>query len=204
MRFAPIFLLLAFEVSAQSGNFQKLSSADLKRFDIKSGAITYSLSGDAIGSESYKFDHWGWREQTSSQYTYTLYGVSSDEDRIDIRNGDFLYHANLRTNQGIKEKEVLTSSLLSYKETTEARHSYFLSLEGKQSEAENILGLPCEVWSFPKGVLRKIWIHKGITLKSERTVARLNITSTAVEVNFDEEIGASVFEINGISWTKKE
>ena len=184
----------------QKGNYSALVGKELKRVSAKSGMITYELSGDVEGTEVYYFDEWGWLEKTIRKYTYSKYGISSDENRVELRNGDFFYRGNFKTGKGSMTEKKLESSMLRYKSREEVSKTMLESRNGTIVGEENILGKLCTVWEFPRGLIQRLWIHDGFILKREQRIATLNVISTAISIEFDQEYTNDDFYVPEIEW----
>ena len=189
-----------FTCLGQRGNYSALVAKDLKRVSMKSGMIEYKLSGDVKGTEVLYFDQWGWREKTIRKYTYSKYGISSDENRVELRNGDFTFRGNFKTGKGSATQNKLESSMLRYKSRAEVTQTIMESRNGTFVGEENILGKLCTVWEFPRGLTQKIWVHEGLILKQEQRIATLTIISTATNIQFDSSYSDGDFMVEEIVW----
>ncbi len=195
-----LFFCNFFVCIGQKGNHTALVDKDLKRVSVKSGMITYELSGDVEGTEVYYFDQWGWLEKTIRKYTYSKYGISSDENRVELRNGDFQFRGNFNTGKGSKTEKKLESSMLRYKSSEEVTKTILESRNGTIVGEENILGRLCTVWEFPRGLIQRLWIHEGLILKREQRIATLSVISTATSIEFDQSYSSQDFVIEEIVW----
>lgn len=189
-----------FTCLGQGGNYAALVSKDLKRVSVQSGMIKYELSGDVEGTEVLYFDQWGWLEKTVRKYTYSKYGISSDENRVELRNGDFTFRGNFKTGKGSVTENKLESSMLRYKSIAEVTQTIMESRNGTKVGEENILGKLCVVWEFPRGLVQKVWIHEGLILKREQRIATLTIISTATDIEFDQSYSETDFMVEEIVW----
>lgn len=185
---------------SQTGNHAVLVDKDLKRIPVKSGMITYELSGDVEGTEVYYFDEWGWLEKTIRKYTYSKYGISSDENRVELRNGDFEYRGNFKTGKGSMTEKKLESSMLRYKSSEEVNQTLLESRNGTVVGEENILGRLCTIWEFPRGLIQRLWVHEGLILKREQRIATLSVISIATEIQFDQAYTQDDFMVPEINW----
>ncbi len=185
----------------QEGNSEELASKDLKPFNAQSGIIEYEITGDGAGKATLIFSQWGWQQKTETQYTYSQYGVSSEEQRITLRNGDFLYDVKPPSTAGKRTKDKSISDLLGYKSRDEAWAASFLSKGGIMTGKEDLLGLECQVWTFEKGSIKKLWVSNGLILKSEKKIGKLQIITTASKVDLDASVEANQFLLAGIDWS---
>ena len=195
-----LFFCNFFVCLSQKGNYTALVGKDLKRSAVKSGMITYELSGDVDGTEIYYFDEWGWLEKTIRNYTYSKYGISSEEKRVELRNGDFLFRGNFKTGKGSMRKKELESSMLRYKSREEVYRTILESRNGIIIGEEYVLERLCTVWEFPRGLIQRLWIYDGFILKREQRIATLNVISTAIGIEFDQEYTNEDFYVPEIEW----
>jgi hypothetical protein len=68
-----------------------------------------------------------------------------------------------------------------YATYTENWRDSLRNMNAKKTGSESILGYPCEIWEMPQ-LGSKLWIYKGLMLKSSTRMGGVVATSTAVDV----------------------
>jgi hypothetical protein len=184
---------------AQSGNASELANADLHRYSVRSATITYDISGDAEGTATYSFTEWGWKDAMQREMTYTLYGMKSEESRLEMRDGDIQYTIDLATKKGKSNIEKQLSGLMKYKSAKESREAIFNSQSAVKSGEDTILGKNVNIWIFETGNTLEVWEWEGIPLKIIKKLSKVVYTLTATEISLD--VGGEINLPEGINWT---
>lgn len=194
MRLAT-YIIISFSyvcsVFAQEGNSETFVDEGLKRFtESKSGKIVYEITGDASGEMIYLFDSWGWVESTSRKMEYTLFGMKSEEDRIEFRDGDFTYNIDMKTSKGKQAKNKDTSDLLRYKSPRETIDAVNAKAGGTISGTDTVLNKEVNIWKFASGNTLELWEWKGIILKGKRKLSKVvyEFTATSIDLNWTSDI----------------
>ncbi len=192
-------LFMVNNLLAQVGNGEELSEEGIKRFeDNEKGQIIYTISGDASGKITYEFSHWGWKEKKVREMEYTLFGMQTDENKLEMRDGDFTFTADLKTKKGKISKNQTESDLLRYKSPEETIESLYLGMGGVVARQDTILGMTVNVWQFEKGNTLEIWESKGLILKGKRKFSKIIYEYTAEE--FIPKMDLNVITPQDISW----
>ena len=198
--FCLLLLVMCHPIFGQEGNFQSLSDKGLQPFPWQQGLVTYEISGDAAGTSKMSFSSWGWRQATTSEYTYKQYGVEAKSGKTEIRNGDFLYEVKNGGTKGKSSKDKSLSDLLGYKEQQASWDALYTSQSGTKIGTERILDYDCDVWTFEKGLTKKICSYRGLVLKSEKMVGKLKVITTAVSFEEVSTVNDEAFIMAGVVW----
>ena len=198
-----------------------LQAQPVKRYEFKSIVINYTIESSGMGStttgtKTLKVDDFGSKEamEEISTTTTKLFGKITTEKKhtLDILKGDYGYSIDMITKEGTKMnvREVakafqpagmaMADDLQKYK-GKEGMRLFVEENDGVWEGEASLLGKNCWVFSM-MGV--KMWMYKGVVLKSESTAWGMNITETATSVDENMAIPASAFEIPaGISITEQ-
>ncbi len=167
---------------------------EYKQFAVKSGYIEYELSGNTTGTKKFWWDNYGMKSRTEIKSTTTIkiFGRTSKEEQnsISITDGTTNYTWDLVKGTAYKTSnhEYVDMGKELTKDMTEAElvqmgQDIIDALGGERLGTESILGKTCEVI---KVMMAKVWIYKGLPLKSEAKM--LGITSLEKAVDFKENI----------------
>jgi len=172
---------------AQNGNY--------KVFPFKSGIIEYQLEGNSQGTHTKYIDDYGYKQADYTETITKVFGFSTKENKGIILIGPKVYSIDYKINLATVGNNPVYSMYANsdgnnYDELgKEAMTKLGFSYSGQK---ENILGNNCEIW---EGVLGKIWIWKGLALKSKTKILGITITETATKVNIKTRVSASKFEL---------
>ena len=164
--------------------------ADAKRYEVKSGIIEYKSSGGGemmgiktqmSGTNKVAFKEWGAVELHQSMTNSVVMGREENiQDTIKIENGK-VYVVD-------HEKKVISEYDLSmlmksqYKDLIKSAKEMIVDMGGKKIGDETIQGYACEVWEMPQA---KLWLHKGIALKTVANVMGISNTMEATSIQLD-------------------
>lgn len=161
-----------------------------KRYEIQSGIITYTISGggDMMGIQTKIdgksktiFKEWGaveLREENSKSVimgkeAYTHQTTKIDHDKV------YIVDYEKKIISQYDQKMLMRSQ---YKNLAKNAKEMMLSMGGKKTGEEPILGYVCEVW---EANLMKLWLHKGIMLKSLVKIMGTAHTTEATNIQFN-------------------
>lgn len=179
-----ILALLGLSVLQQSGNSLEINDRTAARFPLESARITYTITGDAIGTATLLFDRNGWRAIELRTVTLKRYGLENTEQTVELTDGDYTFTANLNTMKGRQKRDNKWSALRSYRETDEVVSALMTGQGGVLTDAgDTILGKPCRIWTFAKGTTASISEWSGIPLKIVKRLPSVNyvIAATAID-----------------------
>jgi hypothetical protein len=207
--FALILALIAVSVMAQN----------TRRYEFRSMVVTYKLESSGMGTTSsgtktLKIDDYGAKEarEEKSSSTTSLFGKTTKEDKhtLDLLAGDYGYSIDLINREGTRMN--VTEMANAFRPAGMAMAKDLEKYQGKDGMKlfvednggtwhgdETFLGKSCQVFSL-MGV--KMWMYKGLMLKSESTAYGMEIRETAQSVQENVSIPASAFALpDGITIT---
>ncbi|MCU4175130.1 hypothetical protein [Carboxylicivirga sp. N1Y90] len=190
-----LFILACLLITQISRGQQKA-----QQFAIKSGYAEYTLTGSTKGTKKLWWDDYGakTRTETNSETVTKMFGIKSVDKThsIEIIVKDKYWSANLLESTGSKgtlpyynESRELFEDM-SKEEQEEFANNLIESLGGEKLGNETIMGHRCEVI---KVMGAKIWIYKGLTLKSEAKVLGIESNELASKFDAGKSISASKF-----------
>ena len=164
--------------------------AEVKRYEVKSGIIEYKSSGGGemmgiktqmSGTNKVAFKDWGAVELHQSTTNSVVMGREENiQDTIKIENGK-VYVVDY-------EKKIISEydpSMLmqsEYKDLIKSAKEMIVDMGGKKIGDETIQGYDCEIWEMPQA---KLWLHKGIALKTVASVMGITNTMEATVIQLD-------------------
>ncbi|MDM5272505.1 hypothetical protein PGH07_09970 [Sulfurovum sp. zt1-1] len=168
-------------------------SAETKRYEIKSGVIEYTIthSGNVMGMNingkgiaKTVFKEWGNIELHSEEVESNTMGMKKREQQLTkVDNGKF-FVVDFEE-RVIYEYTPETLKNSEYQNFAKTGNEMLESMNGKKIGEENFMGYPCEVWQMMQV---KLWLYKGIMLKSEADMMGIKHTTTATKINLDVSI----------------
>lgn len=162
---------------------QQKATKNFKRYNIESGIIEYELSGFTKGKQTIYFDNWGMREATYSINETKITGITSKTNTLVITDGEWVYNIDLDAKTGTKSKNIKYEDILKYskdKKIKDISEQTMKDMGGEKIGKEELLGKMCDIWEIKK-IKTKIWIWKGITLKSATNMAGMNMDMVATK-----------------------
>ena len=164
------------------------------KFVLKSGYAEYELTGSITGTKKFWWDNYGNKTRTEIKSTsiIKMFGTTTKEEQhtITITDENTIYSQDLINGTAYKssndEYEEMAQEMtedMTDAEIEQMGEDILASLGGERLGTEKVLGKDCEVI---KVMMAKVWMYKGIPLKSEAKVMRIETNETAVK--FDENI----------------
>lgn len=189
-----------------------LQAQPLKRYDFKSIRVTYAFESSGMGStttgtRTLKADDYGNKESKEEVSTFTMkaFGKTTTEEKhtLDLLNGDTGYSINLLSREGTRmnlselNKMVQPAGLAMAGDPEQYRGRdgmrKFVEDNNGTWEGE-VVFMNRNCWVFTlMGV--KMWMYKGLVLKSESTAYGMNISETATSIDENVSFPASAFEV---------
>jgi len=171
----------------------------IKRYGIKSGIVKYKLIGTQEGEESIYFDQWGLREAKFNKATIKIGNTSQSNETLTILNSEGMYTIDLINKTGLKSPykildQLKTLAASSGGDLAIAGMKMLEAMGGKKQGTEEFLGKSCEVW-FVKATETKMWIWKGITLKSTINIMGMKQTTEAIDIQSDASVPEDKFKV---------
>ncbi|MCW8821088.1 MAG: DUF4412 domain-containing protein [Sulfurovum sp.] len=167
--------------------------AEAKRYDVKSGIIEYAVSGGGNmmgiktkieGKSKTLFKEWGnieLQEETTKSVIMGREEHTRQTTKID--NGK-VYVVDYEQKIIVQyDPAMLLQS--KHKDLVKSAKEMMLAMGGKKTGEETIQGYICEVWETQQ---MKLWLHKGILLKSEANIMGITHTSVATDIKFNASV----------------
>jgi hypothetical protein len=175
-------------------------NAQTKRYEIKSGMVEYKIihSGNMMGvkmegggTASTAFKEWGAVElHTEESETITMGMKEHDKQMTKIDNGK-VYTVNFEK-KVIYEYDMQEVMQSEDKDLVMAGKEMLESMGGKKIGDEEFMGYDCEIWEL---MTVKIWMHKGVMLKSEVDMMGIKNTIVATKVAFEIDVPDEAFDL---------
>lgn len=182
--------------------------AETKRYEIKSGIIEYTISGGGNmmgiqtqidGKGKTLFKKWGeveLREETSKSVIMGREEQTHQTTKID-HDKVYIVDYEQKTIHQYDHTMLMPSE---HKDLAKSAKDMILSMGGTKTGEESILGNLCEVWEAKH---MKLWLHKGIMLKSKVRIMGRTHTTEATNIQFnisvsDEDLKLPDFPIKVI------
>ena len=171
-------------------------SADEKRYEVKSGIIEYEIqnSGIMMGMETHEtgsavtvFKEWGAVELHSQQSENVTMGQKTlNREMTKVENGKvFVVDFEQKV---IYEYTPAMLANAKHNELTKSGKEMLESMGGKKTGQEKFMGYECEVWEM---MHMRLWLHKGIMLKSEGNIMGIRNSITATKIKLDTPVSQS-------------
>jgi hypothetical protein len=168
-------------------------SAQTKRYEVKSGVIEYKIthSGNMMGmamqgsgTAKTVFKEWGAVELHSEESHTVTMGMKEQEKSMTKIDHGKVFHVDF-DQKAIYEMSVDEVMNSEEKDLVMAGKEMLTSMGGKKIADEEFMGYACEVWEV---MTVKIWLYKGVMLKSEVDMMGIKNTTVATKIEFDVSI----------------
>ena len=170
-------------------------NADTKRYEIKSGIIEYAVKGGGNmmgiktqieGTSKAFFKEWGNVELNEETTKSVIMGREENTHQSTKINNGKVYVVDYEQ-KTIVQYEYDPSMLghSEHKDLAKSGKEMMLSMNGTKTGEESVLDYVCEVWETPK---IKLWLHKGVMLKSKVKVMGITHTTEATNIQFNISI----------------
>ncbi|MBJ2174064.1 hypothetical protein JBL43_07440 [Aureibaculum sp. A20] len=217
MKKSSLLIFLCATLVSCTGNSQK----ELKRYQIKSGIVSYesTINGKVLGStmsgsgtETIYFKDWGaieLKDEKSTQNTQTkIFGKKTEEKEEShiinkLDNGEW-FTVDFDTKEIIAQRSIPMDMITAFHPDADAGdvgRGMIKNLNGKMIGEEDYMGYKCEIWE-AMGV--KQWVYKHFTLKIESTVMGITTSKKATNIQFDINVPDSNFELPDFPIKKTE
>ncbi len=174
----------------------------VKTYKIKSGYIKYKpLEKHTKGTHEIWWDNYGkeLREEYNTTKTTKFFGKKRVEKRqvVTITKGKYVWTADLEKHTGTQGVNPMYDFIqdnmgqMTEIEQEQTANSLLKSLGGQKVGTEKFMGYNCEVtkmWG------SKVWMYKGVALKSEGKILGVKTGEEAVVFKPDVQVSASKFE----------
>ncbi len=193
------------------GIFVKAQDTQLKRYELKSGIVEYttSISGKIMGTtttgngtEKLYFKNWGaieLLEEESIKTSQTKFFGKETTKTSNVHNLSKLdngtsYSVDFKNKKIIKREDVAMSAVKSYRngDAHQTGKEMLEAMGGEKIGEEKVLGYNCEIWT---AMGTKIWIYKGIPLKTESDIVGMKTIKVATKAKFNIAVSSSYFQL---------
>ncbi len=154
-------------------------------YAIKSGYVKYELSGSITGTQEVWWDNYGNLQKTltKASSSVSMFGIQSEnkEHKLEIRNEGVVYTIDYETGNNTKVRMgnyVKMNNNMTEAEQKKLADEILRSMGGKRLPNEKVLSYNCEVI---EALGTKVWIYKGVTLKSTSKVLGIENNKTAIQ-----------------------
>lgn len=175
-------------------------SAETKRYEVKSGIIEYSIthSGNMMGMQTQGsgkaktvFKEWGSVELHSEESQTSTMGMKEHDKQMTKIEDGIVYTVDFDQKVIYKQSiEALANS--GDKDFVSAGKEMLTSMGGKKIGEDKFMGYDCEVWEM---MTVKIWLHKGVMLKTEADMMGIKNTMVATKVELDVSVPDDAFKL---------
>ncbi len=215
--FLSLFLLLAVGISCQNNRKNDLPAAEdrdqirLKRYQIPSGMVQYHilLNGDmgvgqvkGEGTAKLYFKDWGalelQEEQTEQTTEVNMFGRKQvQKDRTHkmskLDNGvTYAVDFNARKIYKVNDPALGFFKTMAQGDVAGNMEEIMQSMGATKTGRGRVAGYPCDIWDM-QGV--KVWLYKGVPLKTVSNVMGVQYVSEAVDARFGIKVPAKYFRL---------
>ena len=167
--------------------------AETKRYEIKSGIVEYTISGGGDmmgiqtkieGTSKTVFKEWGNVELHEEKTKSVIMGREEESHQITKIDSGKIYIVDHEQKSIVQyEPSMLMQS--NHKDLAKSAKEMMLSMGASKTGEENVEGYLCEVWETKH---MKLWLHKGVMLKSKVRVMGRTHTTEATNIQFNISI----------------
>ncbi|TRX71312.1 hypothetical protein [Carboxylicivirga sp. M1479] len=171
-----------------------------KQFLLKSGYVKLELTGNSIGVKELWWDNYGQSSSELMKYTTTtkVFGIKSVEETHSltiVKDGKFWVRDYINGTATKGEVPAYQEMYSAYESITDEEKkamadNMIASMGGEKLGNEKVDAYLCEVY---KMMGAKVWIHKGITLKSETNVMGIKMHEKYSEFVPNKSVASSKF-----------
>ena len=165
-------------------------SAETKRYEIKSGIVEYAISGGGNmmgiqtkieGTSKAVFKEWGNVELHEEKTKSVIMGREEQSHQTTKIDAGKVYVVDYEQKNIVQyDPSMLMQS--EHKELAQSAKEMMLSMGATKTGEETIDGYLCEVWESKH---MKLWLHKGVMLKSKVRVMGRTHTTEATNIQFN-------------------
>lgn len=167
------------------------SQGQFKKYPVKSGIVEYKWEGSTSGTETLYFDDYGYKEAKYNKTSTSMMGMTIESNTLEIFDGSTVYSVNLDENTASKTNMAELEELGDNADYEDYSSLTIESLGYVMKGQETICGKTCDVYEG----MGKIWMWKGLVLKSSTKVLGIEATITATSIKTDVSIPSSKFEL---------
>jgi hypothetical protein len=180
---------------------EKTTSSNLKKYNIKSGIIEYSMKGITTGKETIYFDDWGDKEATYSESETKMMGMTSKTKTLTIIDGEWVYNIDMDKETGVRAKNMMYENNKNNNDKEgqnqnlkSSNDQMMKDMGGEKIGQEMILGKMCDIWEIKK-MGTKTWVWNGISLKNSTNIAGFKMDLIATKLLENAKVPANKFRV---------
>lgn len=163
---------------------------DFKRYSIESGIVEYELTGIQVGQATLYFDNYGMVEATYEKAVMDAMGFRRDIEFVNYLDGYWQYNWDKIINSATKMKNTILADIIENAEDGDLAEAGMVMLKAMGAEKigeEVLLGKACDIWEVQQ-LGTKLWVWKGVTLKSNMNMMGMIINRVATSIAPDAPI----------------
>lgn len=189
MRTKAIFFVILLLIVSNICKAQKY-----RKYPIKSGKVEYKIEGNTSGTQTIIWDDYGYKELTTESSESKMFGQTTITKDNTLMIGSEVYSWSYDDNHLYQSSNPLAQQWEDENYDDDDVEEFSIktieALGFEKIGTETILGKSCDVY---KG-LGKIWVWKGLSLKTEVKMLGTKYTVTATDIKTNISIAASKFE----------
>ncbi|MCA9398525.1 MAG: hypothetical protein KC618_02165, partial [Candidatus Omnitrophica bacterium] len=152
-----------------------------KRYDVKSGYIKYDITGQTEGKEELYWTNYGEEEGRYTETSVNVFGIEQSNRTVNIINGQWANAVNPNNNTATKVNHEELMEKMAGKTPTDFSNAMIEAFGGEKTGVEKILGKKCDIYTLKNFGDMKVWVYKGLALKSEANIMGFEYRTQAVE-----------------------
>lgn len=174
--------------------------AETKRYEIQSAIIEYvtGSSGNMMGIQTKTegtskvvFKGWGDVELREERTRSVIMGKEADTHQTTKIDHGNVYIVDYEQ-KIIHQYDPTTLARSQYKDIAKNAKEMLRSMGGAKTGNESLLGYDCEIWETQQ---IKLWLYKGIVLKSVTTIMGLTHTTEATNIQMDVSVSDAALKL---------
>lgn len=172
---------------------------EVRRYRVRSGMVTYTLSGVQNGTETLYFDQWGMREAKHTQAEIGAAGITVQQNQLVVMADGWTTTVDLNRKTGSRIPTPLMPELIETAkreggDMTDIGEAMMTRMGAVKVGTETLLGKPCDIWEIQQ-MNSKTWVWQGITLKTEVRMGGQTVLIEATEVQDNIDVPEERFTI---------
>lgn len=173
---------------SQGKTSEELMASGLKKYAAQSGRITYTISGDATGTEVFSFDRFGWRSLKKRHMEFELGGKEKFQEQHEVSDGKLVYRINHSDSTYRKRMDIRWTTIATQMDPAATSDAIIQGIGGVYVGDSIYQDKTCKVWTFEGKSLKEMWVWEGLVLKRRSTLGEKEIITNADKI----EIGIPI------------
>jgi hypothetical protein len=166
-----------------------------KRYGIKSGIITYKVTGINTGTETIYFDQYGMREAKYSQTESNVFGMKTQNNGLSLLIGIQQYEIDLTAKTGTHlVNPILEKIVENGEDLGEVGEQMLIDMGGEKLGTEEFMGKTCDKWTV-SSMAADMLIYKQMTLKMHSSIMGLTLDIEVTDLKENVAIPEEKFTI---------